>query len=288
MSNNINKLINYVDSLDNNNETNYRTKNVLNISKMIYELEVNNIVFFKCKKFSVIKKYVTLSNNKMRSYLIKISNTFDYTTPTDCTLFFHGSRDLHWDVALISTNMLNDNFLTVYLQGNNQGSFELEMPHLHKFYNYVSYGENFFEIRDYVSNFNEDIEYVKLVKNTIIETYQIKNFNAVGHSNGGVFVCLFPVYLPNEFNKIVSHQGGMGWDEYFNIPFEKLDEYNKRNEKMYFYTGSEDIHKVPCIQAHNIFTNEGYKSVLYIEPNLKHTWNKSCENKIFEYLNKDQ
>jgi len=263
-------------------EVSYRHNDNLYISKQIYQLEKNNVKKFECNTF-IIYKYNVLLNSKLRSYLVKIPKKNDIKNIKKCIMFFHGSRDLHWEVALLSTNMLSTDFITIYLQGNNQGEFNLEEPHIHKDYGYITYGENFFEIRENTSNFYEDIEYVKLVKENVILKYKFIDFYAIGHSNGGVFVCLFPIYLPNEFKAIVSHQGGMGWDEWFNISFEKLD-LTSNKPFMYFYTGSEDIHKIPCIQAHTIFTNEGFNSKLYIENGLKHTWEKYHEVNIYEYL----
>ena len=276
----INKLKNIINSKIN---VKYRSNSLLNICKMIYELEKNEINEFECDEFIIYKYYVKLQNNKNRSYLIKISKKHNISTIKKCIMFFHGSRDLHWDVALISTNMLSDSFITVYLQGNNQGIYEPEEPHIHKEYNYISYGENFFEIRDFAFNFNEDIEYVKLVKNDVISKYSFTDFYAVGHSNGGVFVCLFAIYLNGEFKALVSHQGGIGWDEYFNIPFEKMNETSQKTP-IYFYTGTKDIHKIPCEQAYQIFTNEGFNSKIFIEEGLEHTWEKYHEENIYNYL----
>jgi predicted esterase len=216
--------------------------NVLPLSQEVYQLEVDNVMFYETDKFT-IQKYVVDG----RSYLVKMKKNL-IKPHTKCIMFFHGSRDLHWDCAILSTDMLSDDYMVVYLQGNNQGISEIVAPHIHKVYGYISYGENFFEIRDYANNFTKDIEYVKNVKYDVISRYNLnKNeFYAVGHSNGGVFVCLFPVYLPEEFKAIVSHQGGMGWDEWFNIPFEKLNDENIK-PYMYFFTGEHDIHKEPCI-----------------------------------------
>jgi hypothetical protein len=284
----MNKYSNLIDIINNLKNINYRHNDNLYISKQIYELEKDDVRKFECNTFIIYKFIVFLKNNKLKSYLVKIpKNTnkkcFTISNIKKCIMFFHGSRDLHWEVALLSTNMLSENFITIYLQGNNQGEFHLEEPHIHKDYGYISYGENFFEIRDTALNFYEDIEYVKIVKHDVIEKYAFTDFYSVGHSNGGVFICLFPIYLPNEFIALLSHQGGMGWDERFNIPFEKLD-INSKKPFIYFYTGSEDIHKIPCIQAHQIFTNEGFQSKLYIEEGLTHTWKKYHETNIYDYF----
>ncbi len=107
--------------------------------------------------------------------------------------------------------------------------------------------------------------------------------NAMGHSNGGVFACLLPIYMPNDFKAIISHQGGFGYDEWFHIPFDNLS-INDKKTPIYFYTGTEDIHMMPCIQAHRLFTNEGFASTLYIEPGLTHTWDTSCETRLYTWM----
>ncbi len=63
---------------------------------------------------------------------------------------------------------------------------------------------------------------------------------------------MFPIYLPNEFIALISHQGGMGYNEFFNIPFEKLDETTIK-PSIYFYTGTDDIHKVPGAKTIQIY-----------------------------------
>jgi len=279
-------LVNIINNINETDNTEYRDKNLIEISKKIYELEISNTLVFECDIYIIYKYFVCLQNNKQRSYLVKIPkvHVVDITKIKKCIMFFHGSRDLHWDVALLSTNMLSNEFITIYLQGNNQGNFELTQPNIEK--GFISYGENFFEIRDFAPNFYEDLEYVKLVKKDIIDKYQFTDFYAVGHSNGGVFICLFPIYLPNEFKALVSHQGGMGLDEWFNIPFEKLDTSSVK-PSIYFYTGTDDIHKIPCIKAHEIFTNEGFDYKLDIENGLQHTWEKYHESSIYDYLSYD-
>lgn len=257
----------------------YRTGDFLNLAKKIYYLEINNVLKFSTEKYDIYKHHVMLANGKQRSYLIKINKNIDISKIKNCIFFFHGSRDLHWDVAMVSTNLLSDDFIVVYLQGH----LNLIEPTIHEHYNYVTYGENFWEIRDFVPQFDEDIEYIKLVKFDIDRLYGFSNYFAIGHSNGGVFVCLLPIYLPGFFKAVVSHQGGMGYDQWFYVPFEKM----KKEDKLcpiYFYTGEYDIHKDPSIQAHNIFNNEGWDSTLYIEPGLIHKWNKECESKLLDYF----
>lgn len=261
----------------------YRVAELLDISKLIYKLEANNVMYLDLGSFCIEKFIVTMDNGAERSCLIKFPSIKNIETIKKCILFFHGSQDLNWDVALMSTNMLSDDFITVYLQGNNQGTASVCEPHLHSAYGWISYGENYFEIRDCAPNFQDDLDYVRKVKEFLQTKYGFTDFYAVGHSNGGVFVTLFPIYMPDDFVAIVSHQGGIGWDEWFNLPFEKINE-ETRKTPIYFYTGTEDIHKIPCIQAHQLFTNEGFDSKIYIEEGGRHMWDKKCENNIYEYL----
>ena len=257
---------------------NYRTIECLERAKKAYELETSGAVRYETDEYVLIKDFVFIGYH--RSFLIKIpkNNNVKY-----CMFFFHGSRDLHFDVAMNSTNLQHENFIVVYFQGDNQGVLNLEPPHIHKHHGYVSFGENFFEIRHGTDNFKNDVDYVKMVRNYILEKYDINIFYAVGHSNGGVFLCLAPIFLSGMFKKIISHQGGMGYDEWFNVPFELLKDTDEKTP-IHFYTGTLDVHLEPCIQAHKIFTNEGFESSIFIKDGEKHTWNKECEEHIFNYL----
>jgi hypothetical protein len=151
----------------------------------IYKLEINNVESFETPDYIIYKHSVKVCGNNSRSYLVKIPKTCNLSNVKKCIMFFHGSRDLHWNVAILSTDMLHNNYITIYLQGNNQGHFNLEIPHIHKNYGYITYGENFFEIRDYLDNFYEDIKYVKTVKEDVMLKYNFDTFYAIGHSNSG-------------------------------------------------------------------------------------------------------
>ena len=111
-------LVNIINNINDNDNTEYRHKNLIEISKKIYKLEISNTLVFECDNFIIYKYFVCLQNNKQRSYLVKIPklNIIDITKIKKCIMFFHGSRDLHWDVALLSTNMLSNEFITIYLQ----------------------------------------------------------------------------------------------------------------------------------------------------------------------------
>ena len=59
---------------------------------------------------------------------------------------------------------------------------------------------------------------------------------------------------------------------------------NKKTANVVLY--SHDIHKEVCVEAHNLFTSDGYHSELYIENGLEHTYNKSCERYILNFFGK--
>lgn len=280
---NTEQLINDINhTLSTIKKSKYRSTELLELSQKIYSLEIQDIRTFETENWIITKRTVRMPNSKIRSYLIKIPKHSNTQYFKKCIMFFHGSRDLHWDVALVSTNMIYDkykDYITVYLQGE----LNLTKPKIHEQYNYITYGENFYEIRYWLPQFDEDLEYMQLVRDDLMTGWDFEKFYAIGHSNGGVFLCLIPVFLPNFFEKIISHQGGIGWDEFFSIPFEKFVE-GSRHTPIYFYTGTEDVHKIPCIQAHQIFTNEGFPSTLWIEEGLGHKWNIECEEHLFEYL----
>ena len=126
MTNIITDIINNLKIIiDDNTNLSYRHNDNLYISKQIYQLEKNDVKKFECNTFIIYKYNVLLKNNKWRSYLVKIPKKNDINNIKKCIMFFHGSRDLYWEVALLSTNMLSSDFITIYLQGSNQGDFNL-------------------------------------------------------------------------------------------------------------------------------------------------------------------
>jgi predicted esterase len=199
----------------------------------------------------------------------------------DLLLFYHGSCDSAWANALEYTGFseLDDNIITVY----GQASGNIVPSHKHSIYSYTSFGELFWEIRDCVKGFDEDLDYTKIVIEIMKKMYDIKKVYFVSHSNGGVFALLMAVYMSNYFDAIVSHQGGMGFDPHFYVDFSKAS-CNK--PRMLFYTGTFDIHKKVCEEAHELFKSEGYDSELYIENGLEHTYDKACEPYILNFLKK--
>ncbi len=55
-----------------NNDTPYRTPELIELSKQVYLLEISDMETFECDKFIVYKHYVELQNKQRCSYLVKI------------------------------------------------------------------------------------------------------------------------------------------------------------------------------------------------------------------------
>lgn len=207
--------------------------------------------------------------------------------PYDLLLFYHGSCECAWNASMYTGFSGHDNIITVFGQARG----EIIESHPHPEYGslpggYTSFGELYWEIRDLVNGFTDDLDYTKEILNTMREIYCIRNIYFVGHSNGGVFGLLLAVYLSDLFDCIVSHQGGMGFDPHFCVDFSKAGPLNKK-PRMLFYTGTNDVHKEVCEQAHELFKSEGYQSQIYIENGLDHQYDKQCEEYIFKFLEND-
>jgi hypothetical protein len=72
------------------------------------------------------------------------------------------------------------------------------MTHLHKHYGYVSFGENFFEIRHNANNFKDDIEYVKMVRDIIL-----KNFTSFRIATAQCFHVYYRYFYPTCLKKFL-------------------------------------------------------------------------------------
>ena len=124
----------------------FRSPRMLDKSIEVYQLEIQNVLFFEKDNYLIYKYYVG-----ERSYIVKMKKNLNQI-PKKCIMFFHGSKDLHWDCAILSTDMVDDDYIVVYLQGNNQGVYQLEPPHVDKDYGYISYGNNYFSDSENILN----------------------------------------------------------------------------------------------------------------------------------------
>jgi predicted esterase len=209
-----------------------------------------------------------------------------------CLIYYHGSRGTAWEQVLKITtfhiNPLYDDFYLVYGQCDIQNITE---PFIHSAYNHPCFGEIYWEIRDFTPGFSEDLEYTKLLVEKLRNDHtDIEDIYFIGHSNGGVFALLMALYLPNAFKGIVSHQGGLGFDPLYYLPFEilddlKEDETPKQRVPILLYTGEFDIHREVCEQAALLFRNEGFHRVdLFIEEGATHHYDPSCEKYLYDWL----
>ena len=211
-----------------------------------------------------------------RYFFIFLNNDIDYTKQLNLLLFYHGSRDIAMNCVLSSTTLIktfgNDNN---WLVAFGQCDGEIHEPYIHKGYGKIAYGEIYWNITN-IQNKQKDIEYTRKIVEIIQNNYNINKKIMMGHSNGGVFSLLIPIYLPNLFDIIVSHQGGMGFDPYFGLDFDLVN-INDNKPKLLFYTGTLDMHKGVSKIAHDVFLAEKYDSSIIIIDGLDHNYKHECE-----------
>lgn len=250
--------------------------------------DIDNIIT-RCHQYYNAKQITTqygtlveetlVINNQQRSFVIHIPTD---STSKDMLLFYHGSRGNAMYSALELTRWIeNKNLLCIFGQAVSPGPSE--QPHCDKHYGGVSYGELYWEIRDHNFQFHNDLEYTQAIITFVKEKYHINKSYFVGHSNGGVFACLLALYLPNTFDKIISHMGGIGFDPHFYLDYQILKS-NDRRTPLLFYTGENDIHKQPCEAAKSIFEGDEFPASLYIHPELGHDYEYHCEQYIYEWF----
>jgi predicted esterase len=240
---------------------------------------ISNPLYDDVSKISVgriIKK--TLSNS--RYYL----HTIPAQPKNDLILFYHGSRDTAWAQALEYTNLVStaetNNCIIVF----GQASGTINKPTFHPYYLDASFGELYWEIRDYEPQFKEDLAYTQTIITEMQTQYDINHIYFIGHSNGGVFAILLALYMPNTFRAVVSHMGGIGYDPAFYLNFDLLKETDQK-VPILFYTGENDIHRKPCESAQNIFRGEDFSKVdIHIELDIGHEYLANCEDYILNWL----
>lgn len=86
------------------------------------------------------------------------------------------------------------------------------------------------------------------------------------------------------FETITSHMGGIGYDTSFSVDFEDIIYPLPR---VLFYTGENDIHKIPCQQARNILISNDFPHVNYYkQPLVRHKYEAdNAEPYILKWLN---
>ena len=220
-----------------------------------------------------------------RYFYYYVSDCFTEDIDINLIVYYHGSRDIAINCALNSTNLIDtfgsSNWIVVF----GQADCEIKDPYIHPNYNHIAYGEIYWGI-NLCQNMLDDVSYTKQIINSLEAKYpKINRKVMMGHSNGGVFALLIPIYLPNMFDTIISHQGGLGFDPLFRLDFELVN-VNDNKPKILIYTGEFDVHKSVCEQAQQIFSNEGYDAELICVPGLYHGRDKECEQYILQWLMK--
>jgi len=221
----------------------------------------------------------TLFNDR---YYLHTTPTND--TPHDLIVFYHGSRCTAWTQVLEYTNLRNlCSVKSKYLVAFGQASGIVSKPTIHPHFGYATFGEIFWEIRHGHPQLTEDIMYTRALVGDMKDQYQINNVYFIGHSNGGVFALLLTLYVPNLFTAIVSHMGGLGFDPDLYLNF-GLMRYDDIKPPILFYTGENDLHKVPCEMARDIFSQEGFRVDFIVAKGVRHEYLQSCEQPILDWL----
>ena len=198
--------------------------------------------------------------------------------------FYHGSRSIALEKALISSNLLKlaSEYGMIVFFGQADGV--INAPEIHPIYNNSTFGEVYWGIKSN-QNMEADFQYTSDAINYFKTNYNSDCFYYMGHSNGGVFALLLAVWLPNSFRAIVSHKGGLGYDKMFYLDFDRLRE-SDRQTPILFFTSEHDIHRPVSEQAHELFTNMEFPSELMMVPHDGHEYNNVYEKMILEWLTK--
>jgi poly(3-hydroxybutyrate) depolymerase len=149
----------------------------------------------------LIEKSIII-NSKEQQYIVHSVGVNDEQSlgKLGLLLFYHGSRGTGWMSALKYTRWIEYARQYKLLIVFGQAHGEQVYPHKHKYYDQVTHSELYFEIRDTVPGFNDDIQYTKDVIEAIKSSNNIDNDRIyfVGHSNGGVFL-MFVSWSPPKY-----------------------------------------------------------------------------------------
>ena len=159
-----------------------------------------------------------------------------------------------------------------------------EYAWMHPFYG-ITFGERYWEIRDYEPKFQQDVAYAREIVETVEQGYNIDPSRKLylGHSNGGVFCLQLMIHEPNLFTAYCSHMGGIGYDPNFIIDFDAIKQEDKK--PLLLVTGDKDVHLTACLQAKEIFENEEFPSVeIIIQEDLEHIYRPAAEPAIWEWF----
>lgn len=246
----------------------------INITKLYYEYTERILKDgFINTEFGKLE-YVKINNQREIYVHIPLN-----TKPSKMLIFLHGSRGSALIHAMCRTNLIKFiDYIVIFAQaiGNKKE------PHLHKYYNHISFGKLYFEIRDIAPGFIKDLGFIDDIFDYTLKRFNIEDYYLMGHSNGGVFACLMAVYLGHKFKGIISHMGGIGFDPHFYLDFTKCTNIKPL---IIFVTAEDDIHYKPTINAKDIFDNEGFITKLMVFKDGGHNYYPSRENIILELLN---
>ncbi len=243
---------------------------------LCYDLTMNQTESYCHDGITIRRK--NLLNNRFYLY-----TDLDKDQEYNLLIFYHGSRDSAW-YQLFETDLIKNIKNTIVVFGQCAGN--IEAPSIHPYYKDITFGEIYWEILDKLPGFEEDLLYTQQIIADMKALFKIRKTYSIGHSNGGVHNLLYSLYLPNTFDAIVSHMGGMGYSPFYCLDFSLLQEADSRTPIL-FYTGDRDIHRIPCKQACTIFRNEGFDQIsIYTQKNLSHSYRKESEGYMMDWLSK--
>lgn len=225
--------------------------------------------------------YITTEFGKLE--YVKINDREIYihiprTNASKVLIFLHGSRGSALIHAMHRTNLIKfTNYIIIFAQATGTK----KDPHLHKYYNQISFGKLYFEIRDTTPGFKKDLQFMNDILDYAENKFCVENYYLMGHSNGGVFACLMAVHLGHRFKGIISHMGGIGYDPHFYLDFSKSE--NKK-PLMIFVTSKDDVHYKPTISAKDIFDDEGFSTKLIVFEDGGHNYYSTREDEILKHL----
>lgn len=61
---------------------------------------------------------------------------------------------------------------------------------------------------------------------------------------------------------------------------------NEQKTPILFYTGENDLHKIPCQLAYTIFKDQGFPVDIFIEKDIGHEYFSNCEEYLLNWCNK--
>jgi len=203
---------------------------------------------------------------------------------SNLVLIYHGSRDIAFHYLKCCDTLISALSERGYIIFFGQASGTIfEEPITHPKYQDIYYGDLYWGIRK-SQNMEAEFEYTREAISSVRSSYNINHIFFIGHSNGGVFSLLLPIYMPEIFTAIVSHQGGLGYDAGFYIDFEAIPS-SLPKPSILFYTSNVDVHHEACIGGYNLFKNMDFECELVVANEEPHgIISKESQDYMCDYI----